>query len=131
MILPVSSAPYLASCFVLLVLWNCGCSDSGKSGPAATSNVVSDALDKIEEANEPLTLVQLDRFYEALPASENAAVIYEEAFAALVSDAINALGNTQILSSLLLSPTVKTFRKSAEMLGRIRSARAQLAVEQP
>ena len=71
---------------LLLALVSGGCGQPKTSGPAAVA--VSSHLAAIAAAGESVTLDQLSRIYEEPPASQNAAPLYAQAFAALkVKDA--------------------------------------------
>lgn len=68
-----------------LALTGCG---KGKSTAeaGATSLAVSQKLAAIKAAGGPVTLEELNNWYPELPASENAAGLYAQAFSALTSD---------------------------------------------
>ena len=45
------------------------------------NSILENKLDKIRKAGYPTSTEELDKFYTKIPDSENAAIIYEEAFA--------------------------------------------------
>lgn len=73
---------------VLCGLGLTGCGKSGAKGSAAAESVANARLEAIRQSGQPVTLAELNAWYPELPAAENRASLYAEAFAALkVTDA--------------------------------------------
>jgi len=71
--------------FVTIAILLAGCGKAKPTG-AVAATVISNKLVAITAAGEPVTAEQLDSWYAEPPAGENAADIYEQAFAALSGD---------------------------------------------
>lgn len=81
---PLSKVLPLGALLFALALNGCGKSKSqGGTSAAGQAGVVSNQLAAITAAGEPVTLDGLNRMYEEPPSAENAAPLYQQAFAAL------------------------------------------------
>lgn len=94
---------YLHSCLLSLSLWMAGCGKDNK-GSSKTLDAFEARLESIRQAEQPATLVELQTWYVEPAASENAAALYLEAFAALTpakADESGFLGQNQKALTLL------------------------------
>jgi hypothetical protein len=74
-----------AGTLLLVTLLGGACGKPGSGSAAGPSKEVEAKLAAIRQAGEPVTLAECDAWYARTPSAENAARLYTEAFAALVT----------------------------------------------
>lgn len=74
----------LTAAVLSLALLSGGCG-KGRQSDGASDDKLSARLETIRQAGQPVTLAELHTWYAEPPAAENAAVLYQEAFAALTA----------------------------------------------